>query len=838
KDKLFYFVSYERTFERTGNSGNYATPPADFRNGDFSKWSNYALVYDPATMVGNDPKTRKPFPNNIIPKDRFSPIFTSIMSGLPMPNQTSPTDTNNLQGTYSASGTMKLDRHMLDAKTNWNVSQKLMIWGKWSYMSAPVSGLYAFGDLGGPALGTDGFGDTKTYLPTAGFTYSASPTFLIDAVFGYTRFDQTVGIPGGDTNVGLDVWKIPGTNGGTQYADDTRYGGLPYLGGFGFTNVGIEATWAPLFRKERTYEFRTNFSKIQGAHELRWGFEPRRLQMNHWQPETANPRGYIYMAGGATSYPGIPGREPNSYAAGLLGLVENYQKSIQFFEMATREWQIGSYFQDRWQATRNLTVNLGLRYEYYPLINRGERGIERWDPYINKVYLGGIGNVPYNNDIKVSTKLFAPRVGFAYRMGDNNVIRAGYGITYDPLPFSRPLRGLYPATLTGSWDRATAGAAFGDTSYGWYNTLNQGIPAVPTPDISSGILTLPNNLDMGPRSPWGGYLRRGYIQSWNFTLERKLPWDAVGSVAYVATRTIGQMLDRNINTNGPGQDVNAQTRALAKLYGRTNAANMWDGIGYGAYNALQASLNKQFTKGLFLKGAYTWSKTLNMADEDGWAGLAMWNWEPMISRNYAPAGYDRPHMLTMAWVYELPIGQGKSLELTGVADKVLGGWKINGVFSAYSGTPFGSSGSGSSLRCNGCSQTADLIAPVKKIDEERGPGKPYLDPTSFMDPLIYFNQTGVYRPGTTGRNFLRGPGFWRVDPAIYKEFKITERFRTEFRMEAQNFTNTPRWNNPGSTGSATPTRDAAGNITKLNNFMTLNGAGGLRQLRFGLRVQF
>ncbi len=846
KDKLFYFFSFEKTWERTGQSGNYSVAPDSWRTGDFSTFNpEGSLIYDPATQVGNDPSTRKPFANNRIPADRISPIFSAIQKQAPSPNQVSPTDTNNLSGNYSTSGTMKLDRNMYDLKMNYNVSQKLAVWGKYSRMDSPVTGLYVFGPLGGPSLGTDGFGDTNVNIPTVGFTYTISPTFLIDGVFGFTKFDQTVGIPGQDQNVGLDVWKIPGTNGGAQYASDKRYGGLPNITDFGFSNFGISATWAPLFRRERTYEYRTNFSKIHGAHELRWGFEPRRLQMDHWQPETANPRGEIHFSGGTTNHPSQTSRTANSYASALLGLVNRYNKSIQYLEMSTREWQLAWYVQDRWQASRNLTLNLGLRYEYYPLINRGERGIERWDPYTNTVYMGGLGNVPFNNGITVSKKLFAPRVGFAYRIGDKNVIRAGYGITYDPLPFSRPLRGLYPATLTGTWDPATSGSAFKDSSYGWYNTLTEGIPAIAAPDTSSGTLQLPLSYDMGPRSPWGGFLRRGYIQSWNLTVERRLPLDAVGTVAYVATRTIGQMLDRNVNTSGPGQDVNVMNRALAKLYGRTNAANMWDGMGYGAYNALQASLNKSFSKGLFLKGSYTWSKTMNMGDEDGWAGLALWSWEPMIARNYAPAGYDRTHMFTMAWVYDLPVGQGRKYSLGGIADNLIGGWKINGVFSAYSGLPFSSYGSGSSLRCNGCQQMADQIAPVKKIDHGRGPGQLYYDPNSLIDPKFYFDQTGVYRSGSTGRNALRGPGFWRLDPAIYKEFRITERVRTEFRAEAQNITNTPRWNNP-TPHSYTPTRDPkTGEITKLNDFMTITGVagnnfGGLvgRMFKFGLRTSF
>ena len=838
KDKLFYFFSFERTLQRTGNSSNLSTAPAEFREGDFSKWASYAIVRDPAsstTVAG-----RQPFANNVVPKNRFSPIFDPIQRLAPLPNQVSPTDANNLQGTYLAQGPLKLNRNNYDIKGNYNWTQKLMVWAKLSRMDSPVQGVYAFGDaLGGPALGTDGFGDTNVNIPTVGYTYSFSGTFLMDGVFGYSRFDQHVGIPGEDRNVGLDVFKIPGTNGGRLYADDPRYGGIPNISGFGFSNFGVGATWAPLFRNERSFTYTTNFSKLHGSHEFRWGFEPRRHHLTHWQPETANPRGSIGFGSGPTVISGQTGREPNQYADALLGLVTSYSKSIQYLLMKNREWQLAWYFRDRWQATRNLTLSLGLRYEYYPLINRGDRGIERWNPYTNVVTLGGLGNVPQSNGIEVSKKLFAPRLGIAYRIRDNWVVRTGYGITFDPLPFSRPLRGLYPATLTGSWGGSTAGAAFRDSSFGWFNNIAQGIPDIAVPDISSGILTLPLDVDMGPRSPWGGLIHRGYIQSWNFTVERKLPFDATGSVGYVATKTVHQLIDRNINTSGPGEDVSSANRALAKLYGRTNNANMWDGIGNGSYHSLQASVNKNFSKGLFMKAAYTWSKTLNMADEDGWTGLGGgWNWEPMIRRNYAPAGYDRRHMFTVGWLYEFPVGAGKRIHTSGVTNALLGGWKLNGVLSIYTGTPFTVSGSGSSLRCNGCSQTAFQIGPVTKVDTERGANKPYYDVNSFRDPLFYFNSANPqYIPGTMGRNSLYGPGFWRLDPALFKEFRITERFKTEFRMEAGNITNTPRWNNPNGT-SANLRLNPDGSVQNINNFMSITGAGGLRTFRLGMRAEF
>jgi hypothetical protein len=858
KNRLFYFFSFERTMERTGYSGNYSVAPATFRKGDFSTWEGctvcgaaLSVVYDPATQVGTDARTRRPFANNIVPSSRISPIFDKIQNQLPLPNQRNPNDPNNLSGNYFVSAIVPLNRNMWDWKVNYNATSKLAVWGKYSRMGAPVDGRYPFGEMGGEPLGTAGYGRTHVNIPTGGFTYTLSPSFLWDGVFGYTRFDQYVTGPQQDKNVGLDVWGIPGTNGGQRFRDDIEhYGGLPNITGFGFSQWGEVQTWIPLERHERTYEFRTNFSKIQGAHELRWGFEPRRLEMTHWQPETTNPRGIINFTNAPTTIPGQTNTTAqNSYAAGMLGLVSIYNKSVQNLLMKTREWQLAWYMGDRWHVSRNLTLTLGLRYEYYPLINRGDRGVESYDPYSNTVYLGGINGV--SNQITVSKRLFAPRVGFAWRMQDKWVIRSGYGITYDPLPFSRPLRGQYPATITARWDVAQAGAANSDPQNGWYNSLDQGIPEVPVPDISKGTLQLPLNIDMGPRGPWPGPLHRGYIQSFNFTIERQLPWDSVANIAYVGTRTVHQLIQRDINTAGLGTGINQATilRSLpmAILYGRTNGVPMWDGWAYGTYNALQASLNKSFTKGLLIKVAYTFSKTLNFADDDGNTAVFTWEWDPILKRNYGPAGYDRTHMFTVGWLYELPFGKGLKYNLSGAAAAIAGGWKINGTFAAYTGTPYWVTGSSQTTRCaRGCGTNgADIVGPITKIDEERGAGKPYLDPMAFRDPLWQFNKDGIYRFGTIGRGILHGPGYWQLSPAVYKTFKIAERVESEFRMESFNFTNTPRWNNPnGGAGSMRldPNTGALRTdipyATALGNFMTITGASTGRQFRFGMRVSF
>src|SRR5450756_1670361 len=142
KDKLFYFFNVERTTERTGNFGSYSVAPADFRAGNFSNWTSYTTVYDPASAPQGSAAARTAFPGNIVPQNRINPIFPNIYKDMPLPNQISPTDPLNLSDNYGTSGLLRLNRNQYDTKVNYNVSQKVVVWGKYSRMDSPVEGKY------------------------------------------------------------------------------------------------------------------------------------------------------------------------------------------------------------------------------------------------------------------------------------------------------------------------------------------------------------------------------------------------------------------------------------------------------------------------------------------------------------------------------------------------------------------------------------------------------------------------------------------------------------------------------------------------------------------------
>jgi hypothetical protein len=752
KNKLFYFGNVELTRQRTGGSGIFDVPTAAVRAGNFSGTGT--------TIV--DPQTGLPFPGNIIPANRISPIATAILGVDPLPNLAGE------RQNYAASATGIFDRNNYDYKINWNRNERHSIWGKSSFLVADVTGYGAFGEAIGPSLVQDpGTGHTFTQLHTIGHTYTITPNFLLEQTLGFIRQSQNVISLDYGKNWGSDVFGIPGTNG-----SDIRYSGMPNFN-FGYSNVGNPQTWMPVWRVEQTTTHSSNLSWVHGSHDVRFGFNMVRFNLNHWQPETANPRGEFNFNGNLTSGGATP-TPYNTFAAFLLGQSSSVNKSLQAEIMTGREWQFDWYIRDRWQVSRKFTLSAGLKYAYYPLMQRRSTGLERLDPATGLVYLGGRGNTPEDAGLSINMPGFAPTVGFAYRATEKMVIRAGYGLTYDPLPFSRPLRGFYPLTVTASFAAPTENQAV--------TTLAQGIPPFSAPDVSSGVVQLPNNVNT--RSPWG-QIHRGYIQSWNFTIENKLPSNILTTLAYVGTQSTHMLAERDINAGAPGTPSTMLPYALA--YGRTNPLAMWDGWLSSNYHSLQASINRSFTNGLMLKGAYTFSKAINMTDENGWASVA-WNWGPSIERNRARAGYDRTHVFQLGYVWDLPVGRGRQYLKSGPVSWILGDWSLSGIVYAYTGTPFNPSG-GAVCNCPGGTQTPNqVLTDVQKIGNF-GPGTYYFDPKAFAAGAP--NQFG-----SVGRNILTGPGRVGTDMSLARIFPLTERVRLEFRGDAFNLTNSPAFNNP------------------------------------------
>ncbi|PYV18118.1 MAG: hypothetical protein DMG07_04530, partial [Acidobacteria bacterium] len=458
-------------------------------------------------------------------------------------------------------------------------------------------------------------------------------------------------------------------------------------------------------------------------------------------------------------------------------------------------------------ASRNLTLTLGLRWEYYPFMTRTFDGFERYDLDTGKVLIGRFGGIDDNAGIEVSKKLFAPRVGVAYRLGDRGVIRSGYGITIDPYPMARPMRSPYPVVI---WSDNE-----GPNTFQPYGSLEKGIPAIVPPDITKGTIDIPANV--GTRTMERGPFKRGYIQSWNLFYERQLPGRFVGSAGYVGTHSVHQLANLEANTAAPG--TGTPGRILNQRFGRTATTGLVAPWADSDYHALQSSLDRRFSNGFFLKTAYTWSRAINSLDNSQ-EGTVYFMYPTYWSRNRGVAGYDRTHNLRVAWLYELPFGSSKHWAQSGAGRALLAGWQLNGIFSAYSGTPFTVTASGTSLASQGSNQVADQILPDVALLGGIGLGNPYFDPAAFKA----LNEP---RYGNVGRNSLRGPGYVNVDLSLFRRFRVTERLNMEFRAESANLTNTPHFNNPNA------------NASIANTFMMITGArDDARSFRFGWRFSF
>jgi hypothetical protein len=804
KNKLFFFVDWERYMLRQSVSGLQSVATAAIRQGDFS--GTGATIYDPSTGTATG-TGRTPFPNNQIPAGQLSSAAQKMIALIPLPNQ-GPGIANN----YFGSASLQYTRDSVDIKINYIPSDKSSVFGRYSVMPAHIFDPQALGPAGGNTFdgGQPGTAPSLTQSTALGGTFSFTPHLLLDANIGFVREPLAAKNVDLNKNYGSDVLGIPGTNG-----SNPLYGGIPNFVISGFSSLGNPNVSNPFQFRDNNYLFAGNLSWVKGSHSFRFGGEFDRYQINHFQAQLKyGVRGGFNFTGGLTALNGGPA--PNAYngwADFLLGLPQAMGKDNQYINPATvRESTYAFYARDQWQVSRKLTVNYGVRYEFYPFATRDHFGGNRYDPGTNLAYLGGVNGVPNDTGVDVGLGQLSPRLGVAYRLDEKTVVRVGYGISADPYYFTN-MRDAYPAVISQQF----AGA----NSYTAAGSLATGIPALIGPDLTQGSFPLPPNVGTltFPKN-----FNRGYIESYNFTVQRQLGTGFNAQAGYVGTRTLRPVSEVNVNAAGPGGG-NAGTPLFPKF---GNANTISDQIPFkgGSYNSLQTRITRQM--GASQVGAiYTFSKALDFFDNEN-NGLT-WAWEPMWNRNKALAGYDRTHNFQFYTVYDLPFGHGKHWASHGLAAAILGDWSVNSILSRTSGTPFNVASSGTSVNAPGNTQTADQVLPSVKILGGHGPNSPYFDPNAFA-PVT------AVRFGTTGRDIIRGPGVFNLDASVYRNFKIKERFILQFRTEAYGVTNTPNFANPSATVSNATF--VGGAVTNYNGYDIISSSSGDRQIRFALKFTY
>lgn len=818
KDKLFYFASWEATRDRQTGATIVTIPTATQISGDLSASPNQ--IYDPLT--GNPDGTgRTPFANKIIPANRIDPTAQKILALMPQP--TSP---NALTNNLYAAAPFGVNRTKLDAKVTWTPTSKLNINGRLGWLKYDMSNPPALGELGGvPTNSTGGraglaFG--HVYSTTYSLNYVISPSFVVDTYVGWQYTSTNHDPVRLDEKLGTDFLAIPGTNG------PALAGGWPRFSIANYTDIGTQGNSTAIRYKDWQYEIVGNASWTRNSHTIRFGVDFARIALNHYEAPQG-PGSFTY-SGGATALNGGPApNQFNSFAQFLLGLATSAQKEELPFDdnqMTSRQTTYSFYVKDGWQASRNLTVSAGVRWDYFPLGTRANGGLGRYDFNTNQLLICGQGEVEKDCGYSINQKNFSPRLGLAYRVSNSFVVRAGYGLNYDPYPlaFVRNLLTNYPNNLLLTLNPANA--------FGAVTDFKTGLPAVVAPDISSGRITVPAGY--AARALADPY-ERGYIQSWNLTLQKEYK-GFLAQAGYIGTRQlkISQILDLNA-----GQVLGAGTagQPFFSRFGRTVQTGLLGPVSNNVYDALQTKLQRRLSNGIQFNAAYTFSKALGICCDELSDNPPAIQIPSLLYLARSLMPYDRTHNFNTTVVAELPFGKGKRWAQEGVAAALAGGWSINGLFTSYSGRPFSVSAAGTSLNAPGNTQRADQIKPQVAIFGKTGPNESYFDPLAFA-PVT------TARFGTAGYNTLRGPSATNLDLGLFRSFNLTERWKMEFRAEALNFTNTPHFGLPnGNVSNLQLNTD--GTIRNLGGYSTITSTVGVgregideRVFRFGLRISF
>jgi Carboxypeptidase regulatory-like domain/TonB dependent receptor len=863
KNKWFYFLSYEGTGLIATAPFLAEVPTAQMRTGNLS--GNPDPIYDPFTGNSTNGLGRTPFPGNIIPASMITPGVQNLLNYSAangnlwsLPNQPG-TGSLGLANNLNTNGETYLERHQTDFKTNWNPTSKLSTfvrfgWGN-NYWTTPTQ----FGILGGPGLSNtntaQGYGGTSVYSGTISATYIISPSLIFDAHYGYDVNSAFSVQPGATQNLGWTIMQIPGLNtAGEPVSEQKAKGGLPAIVfDTGFSQLGSVSKFQPQDYWDPEKNVDANLTWIKGAHNLRFGFDSDFQNSRETQWESTGA-GTISGAGGfefqqqntelclAANAAGVctsnsPGNEYNSFASFLLGVVNNggaiYQQSPSYY---TDTKYYAGYARDQWQVNSRLTVSIGLRFEFFPIPLRNGTGAEYYDIATNNMQICGLGGVPSSCGIFNHSQWHpAPRVGVAYRIGDKTVIRAGYGIATDPTNlFALSERRInFPYIDSYVLDPPQTNA--------YITTLAQGItpPPNPLPPPASGAIPVPGTVGLFTNDP--GDWTRGYVETYNFTIEERIRTGWTASVGYVGSKQIDPMVyqDENwspIGTGTAGQQLNTPgvngepltgfspggtggriaTTARLQTFGTTN------------YNSLQARTNARIGAVAFNLG-YTLGKNLGWIAPGGTTGGSAI--PSSYSYNYGPIPQlDIKNNFEATAIYALPFGKGQQWLSTGMASNILGGWQLSGVFSDFSGRPF-SVTANNNLNAVSSYQFANCIAPPQKV----GNLLEWYNPDTFAAP----SSAGF---GDCGMGVLRGPGLVNGDVGLEKKFAVRDRFIFAFRTEMYNVGNTPHHASPGY-GPSTGTN--SNNNVQNSAFMEIlpianTGRDGIdqRTVKFSLKMTF
>jgi hypothetical protein len=785
-DKTFFFVSYDGFRERSAQTLTGTYPTAAMRTGDFSELLNL-----PSPITIQDPVTGVPFPGNIIPPDRILSFWPGYLSKyVPLPNRP------GLDQNYVIAESHQNNINQGMVRLDHRLSQQLSLDGHYVYnevQDVPVSLNPIFG-------ATQNSRSQNIMLHAA---YVKSPTTIIDFRAGYARFWQDLrgDLENTTPYIARDIMGIQGI------PDDPRSSDAPFLSVAGFDAIGSSNISEPRKWINERYEYHFSVYSQHNQHDLRYGLAATRLHNTF--PERIIPNGLYSFNGIFSGY---------AMADMLLGIPNSWTGAPDLFDPNLRAWSFSPWVQDDWRVTKNLTLNLGLRYEWFgnPYSITGAISNLRLPPGgglatvvipgecvpalpSHQCFLDGLTvNKPSTpSTLDNNNKNFAPRIGFAYRLGDRTVVRSAYGVFFQKEFMGRSTILATNPPFVGSFTVNNTPQTFQDFSFtDPYAGLSQG--------GKLGFEYIPQHTP------------NAYLQTWNLAVQRALGAGINLEVAYVGNKGTHQESNEDTNEPFPGPGALDPRRPYTNVSGIDGE----ESIGNSSYNGLQVKAEKRFSNGLSFLSSYTWSKAIASGCDFQFTvtpsgGCVSDQYNPRSARGLDQN--DQRNRFTLSWLYALPVGKGQRFWSSGsaVASKIVSGWQLGGIVTAASGQPLTPI-----LTFDNPNVGAQIALPNVVSNPNNGPKtiNEWFDTSAFQAPA-------PFTFGNARIASITGPGSVDVDFSIFKNTPITERVNLQFRSEFFNVLNHTNLGDPNTT-FGTP------------QFGMIFGAATSREIQFSLRLQF
>ena len=784
KNKLFFFGDYEGFRQSQGQTFTSSVPIAALRTGNFA---GVNAIFDPlSTTTVNGISTRTRFANDQIPLNRIDPVALNLINLYPLPNQSGlvnnfvylPNKTQN-NDTMDAKGDYRLtDSDTLFTRYSLNNTKTLIPPG----CPTAASGISPVCDTG-----RSGTASQRAQSAQVNYAHVFSPNVVMELKSAFNRY-YIYSLPQNSGKNASQQVGIPGIN------IDSDSSGLAIMAISAYTSLG-DATYIPLLTLDNMFQETGSVSYIHGSHSIRVGADLRRRQTDIFQSATS--KGQFNFDANLTNDPsGATAASGNSMASFLLGYPASTTRSKFLVYPGLRNWETDTFVQDDWRATRWLTLNLGVRWDYFGATTEVADRISNVDLSQGKILIAGQNGVSASAGVKPDYKDFAPRIGFAATLAKGTVLRGGYGISFIPNMLASNMAMRNPPFV--SLYNANA------TSLLPLNKLSDGLPAPVAAD---------------PLNPTGAligvstYGKTPYVQQYNLTLQREIGHGFVASAAYVGSLGRNQYLFNgctSFNLAPPGSSAAVNPRRpyynIFPNAGNITVCGPWYN---SVYQALQTTVERRFQSGFSLLATYTYGHSIDNASGSAGTGATA-----LPDNRQAERGnsiLDLRNRFTMLGDWALPFAKGSK----GFAAALAKDWGVNAVVVLSNGIPFDITNA--SARSNtGGSDRPNVIG----------------DPTTgfTQSPSAWFNTKAfAAQPANTygnlGRNVLHAPGRTSLDLAIHREFTPREGMHLQFRFETFNLTNTPPFAAPNA---------GFGNA----NFGTITSAGLPRNVQVALKLLF